>query len=65
MIEAQKRARPEDRSAIVPLIVGQKMTKEELTMNRDLLFKVSEIKKNGELDKIGEFMKNDKISRQD
>ena len=45
MLEAKKNARPEERSAIIPLTLGQKMSKEEYMMNRDLLEKVAEIKK--------------------
>lgn len=45
MLEAKKSMRPVERSAIVKVTQGQKMTKAEYLMNRDLLKEVAHIKK--------------------
>lgn len=55
MMEAKKSMRPAERSAIVKLTVGQKMSKDEYLMNRDLLKEVAEVKKQGEFHKLQEF----------
>ncbi len=54
-MEAKKSMRPAERSAIVKLTVGQKMSKDEYLMNRDLLKEVAEVKKQGEFHKLQEF----------
>ena len=63
LLEAKKNGRPEDRSAILPLVLGQKMTKAEYMINKDLLSKVAEIKKKGEFDNLHEFMRHNKITK--
>lgn len=63
MIEAQRKARPMDRSAIVPLVKGQKMTKAEYMMNRDLLKQAAQIKAQGAFEHLNEIIKNRKVTQ--
>ena len=60
MMEAKKSINAE-RSAIAKPSQGQKMTKAEFLMNRDLLREVAQIKKQGEFEKLKEFSSAAKV----
>jgi len=55
MLEAQKSMKPIERSAIVKITPGQKMSKDEYLMNRSLLNEVAKVKRQGEFSKLKEF----------
>ena len=60
MLEAKKSMKPVDRSAIVKITHGQKMSKDEFLMNRELLKEVAQVKRQGEFNKLKEFSSTEK-----
>jgi len=50
MLDAKRKMRPIDRSAIVPLVRGEKMTKAEYLLNKDKIKAVCDAYKSGKLD---------------
>lgn len=60
MLEAKKSMKPVDRSAIVKIRHGQKMSKDEFLMNRELLKEVAQVKRQGEFNKLKEFSSAEK-----
>ena len=60
MLEAKKIMKPVDRSAIVKITHGQKMSKDEFLMNRELLKEVAQVKRQGEFNKLKEFSSAEK-----